>query len=144
MKNTIVAFILLFTIALTGQTTITKNVGDFTTLKVYNGIRLELIKSDVQRLVITGEKAEKVTIKNVRNILKIALKFPETLAKNNVNVILYYTNEISIVDANEGSSITAKNFKQQQLEVKAQEGALINMLIDAKHLTIKSVSGGSY
>ena len=141
MKNHLVTLMLLCTITISTQTTITKNIGDFTTLKVYNGISLELIKSDVQQLVITGEKAEKVTIKNVRNILKVALKFPETLAKNKVSVVLYYNNKIDIIDANEGSSITAKEFKQQILEVRAQEGALINMVVEVKHLTVKSISG---
>ena len=141
MKKKLVAFVLFFTLSVSGQSTITKSIGDFTTLKVYNGISLELIKSDVQKIVITGEKSEKVTIKNVRNILKIALKFPETLANNKVNVVLYYKNNIAVVDANEGSSITAKEFKQQMLEVKAQEGALINMVVDVKHLTVKSISG---
>lgn len=36
--------VLLSTISIVGQTTITKNIGDFTTLMVYNGIDVELIK----------------------------------------------------------------------------------------------------
>lgn len=76
--------VLLSTISIVGQTTITKNIGDFTTLMVYNGIDIELIKSDVQKLVITGKKAEKVFVRNGKNTLKIALKFPELLANNTV------------------------------------------------------------
>lgn len=134
--------VLLSTISIIGQTTITKNIGDFTTLKVYNGIDIELIKSDVQKLVITGKKAEKVFVRNGKNTLKIALKFPELLANNTVKIKLYYKNPITTIDANEGSSITSKNIKQLQLEVKTQEGAFINLLVDVKHLTVKSVSGG--
>ena len=45
---------ILFCVSVFGQSTFTKNVGDFRTLKVYNGIEVELIKSDEQKLVISG------------------------------------------------------------------------------------------
>ena len=142
MKYIITSLILFITISVNSQTTITKTLGDFTALKVYNGIDVELVKSDKQELVISGEKSEKVNVKNSRNTLKISLRFPETLAKGKVKIVLYYSKSIQVIDANEGASITAKTFKQQQLEVKSQEGAFINMVLDVKHLTVKSVSGG--
>ncbi|MBL4643255.1 MAG: DUF2807 domain-containing protein [Flavobacteriaceae bacterium] len=142
MKKYIVSILFLLSISLHSQTTITKTLGDYSILKVYNGIELELIKSEKQELVITGEKSEKVKVKNSNNTLKIYLKFPETLANGKVKIVLYYSKNINTVDANEGATITAKNFKQSQLEVKTQEGALINMVIETKHLTVKSVSAG--
>ena len=142
MKKYIVNILLLLSISVFSQTTITKTLGDYTTLKVYNGIDVKLIKSDKQELVITGEKSDKVKIKNTNNTLKIYLRFPETLANGKVKVVLYYSKNIQTIDANEGATITAKDFKQSQLEVKVQEGALINMVIETKHLNVKSVSGG--
>jgi len=142
MKNSVTIILLFFTVSFTAQTAITKNLGDFSILKVYNGIHIELIKSNEQKLVITGKKSKKVTVRNSRNTLKIALKFPETLANDNVSIQLFYKNPIIIIDANEGASITAKEFNQLQVEVKAQEGALINMVLTVKHLTVKSVLGG--
>ena len=142
MKKFPLFFMMLFVVGLQAQTTISKKIKDFTTIKVYNGIDVELIKSDLQELVITGEKSEKVNVKHNRNILKISLKFPETLANNKVKVKLYYNKKIQVIDANEGASIVAKEIKQQQLEVKTQEGAYVNLLVDVKHLTIKAVSGG--
>ena len=124
------------------QTTITKNLGDFNQLKVYNGIELELIKSDEQKLVITGEKAEKVKVKNSNNVLKISLRFPDLSADGKVNVKLYYKDVIKTIDGNEGATITGKDINQSQLEVKAQERAFINLVIDVKHLYVKSSSGG--
>ncbi len=133
---------LLLSVVTYSQTIITRSIDDFSVLKIYNGIDLELIKSDVAKIVITGEKAYKVKLTNKINTLKIYLKFPEILADNKVKVTLFYKNIINTIDANEGATVTAKNFKQQQLEVKAQEGALINMIVDIKHLTVKSVSSG--
>ena len=142
MKKFILFTLFFISISAISQTSITKTLGDFSVLKVYNGIDVELIPSDKQELVIQGEKSEKVKIKNANNTLKIYLKFPETLANGNAKVTLYYSKNISIIDANEGATITAKNFKQSQLDVKTQEGAMINMVIDTKHLEVKSVSGG--
>lgn len=146
MKKHILGILFLLSISVYSQTTITRKVGDFTTLKVYNGIDIELIKSDKQELVITGEKSDKVKVKNTNNTLKISLRFSlnpsNNLAKGKVKVVLYYSKKINIIDANEGATIIAKDFKQAQLEVKSQEGGFINMVIDTKHLTVKSVSGG--
>ena len=59
MKKYLFKFLLILSISVFSQTTITKTLGDYTILKVYNGIDVELIKSDKQELVITGEKSEK-------------------------------------------------------------------------------------
>lgn len=142
MKNYIVGILFLLSISTVGQTTITKTLGDYTTLKVYNGIDVKLVKSDKQEMIITGEKSEKVKVKNSNNTLKISLRFPETLANGKVKITLYYSKNIQTIDVNEGAMVTAKDFNQSQLEVKAQEGALINMVVTTKHLTVKSVSGG--
>ena len=142
MKKYIVNILFLLSLSLFSQTTITKTLGDYSILKVYNGIDLELVESDKQELIITGEKSEKVKVKNTNNTLKIYLSFPETLANGKVKVVLYYSKKINTVDANEGATITSKSFKQNQLEVKTQEGALINMVIETKHLTVKAVSAG--
>ena len=124
------------------QTTITKVLGDFDKLKIYNGIELELIKSEEQKLEITGEKAEKVKVKNNNGILKITLKFPDLSADGKVSIKLYYNKEIKVIDGNEGATITGKDIDQAQLEVKSQERAFINLVIKTKHLKVKSSSGG--
>jgi len=146
MKKILVSLLLFISISIFSQTSITKVLGDFSTLKVYNGIDVELVKSDKQELVITGEKSEKVKIKNTNNTLKISLKFSlnpaNNIADGKVKIVLYYNKIIKVIDANENANITAKDFKQQQLEVRTQEGALINMVVEVKHLTVKSVSGG--
>lgn len=123
------------------QTTLTKKLGEFSTVKVYNGIDLELVKSDENKIIVTGEKTDKVSIKNKKNILKIALNFPETTADGKVKITLYYASLLEIIDANEGATITAKKIEQPQIEIKAQEGAFINIVVDVKHLMVKSVSG---
>lgn len=146
MKKLIFIGVLIISMSLTSQTKISKNLGDFSILKVYNGIELELIKSNEQRLEITGNKSEIVKIKNVNNTLKISLPFSLKPKKNAANgevlVKLYYSNTINIVDANEGATITGKEIEQDQLEVNVQERALINLVVKVKHLEVRASSGG--
>jgi hypothetical protein len=136
----------IFSFNALAQTVVTKNLGDYTTLKVYNGITLELIKSDEQKLEITGEKSEMVKVKNVNNTLKLSLPFslkPENNAANGqVLIKLYYNKNIAVIDANEGSTITGKDVSQDKLEVNVQERAFINLVIKVKHLEVIATSGG--
>lgn len=142
MKKVLLLIAILGSNLIFSQTTITKQLGEFEKLKVYNGIELELIKSDEQKLEITGEKAEKVKVKNNNGVLKLTLKFPDLSADGKVNIKLYYNQEIKVIDGNEGSTITGKEIEQTQLEVKSQERAFINLVVKTKHLKVKSSSGG--
>ncbi len=142
MKKVLLLFILFISYSSIGQTVITKTLGDFDKIKVYNGINVELIQSEEQKIEITGEKAEKVKVKNSNNTLKLTLKFPDLSADGKVDIKLYYNKEIKVIDANEGATITGKEIEQLQLEVKSQERAFINLVVKIKHLKVKSSSGG--
>ncbi|WP_272151010.1 head GIN domain-containing protein [Tenacibaculum aiptasiae] len=141
MKKLAFLSLFLMTVLASAQTTIDKKLGDFTTVKVYNGIDVKLVKSDESKIVITGEKAEKVKIKTSGNTLKISLRFPETTADGKVKATLYYSTTLKTIDANEGAIITSNGIEQSQVEIKAQEGAFINMVVKVKHLKVKSSSG---
>ena len=142
MKKVVTIIAFFITTTLISQTTITKVLGDFSELKVFNGIDVEIIKSNEKKIEISGEKAEKVKVKNTNKTLRISLKFPEIIADGKVNVKIYYKNNINLIDANGGGTITGKNIDQLQLEVKAQEKAFINLVVKVKHLKVKSTSGG--
>ena len=143
MKKVLLLFAFLVANSIAAQTTIIKEIGDFKEVKVYNGIHVELIKTeDQQKVEITGEKAEKVKIKNSNDKLKFTLKFPDLSADGKVLIKLYYKNDIRVIDGNEGATITGKDIDQTHLEVKSQERAFINLVIKTKHLKVKSSSGG--
>jgi hypothetical protein len=137
---------LLVHVASQSQSTVSQNLGDFTTLKVFNGIEVELIKSNEQKIEIRGKKSEKVTIKNVDKTLKLTLPFslkPENnSADGEVIVKLFYSSNIDVIDANEGATITGKDINQEKLVVNSQERALINLVINTKYIEVKTSSGG--
>ncbi|WP_299005019.1 head GIN domain-containing protein [uncultured Tenacibaculum sp.] len=141
MKNLVFMSLFLMTITASAQTTMTKELGSFYQVKVYNGIDLELVRSNESKIVVTGEKTDKVKIKVEGYTLKVLLKFPETTADGKVKATLYYKEDIDVIDANEGATITGKDINQQKIEIKAQEGAFINLVIKVKHLKVKTSSG---
>ncbi|CAM1343347.1 head GIN domain-containing protein [Tenacibaculum aestuarii] len=141
MKNLVFISLFLMTVIASAQTTMTKELGSFYQVKVYNGIDLELVRSNESKIVVTGEKTDKVKIKVEGYTLKVLLKFPETTADGKVKATLYYKEDIDVIDANEGATVTGKDIHQQKVEIKAQEGAFINLSVKVKHLKVKSSSG---
>ena len=146
MKKIIFIGALLFVISIHGQSKVTRNLGDYTILKVYNGIEVELIKSTENKLEITGEKSEIVKVKTVNNTLKLSLPFSlkpsENAAEGEVFIQLFYKDKLTLIDANQGATITAKDFQQDEVEISAQERAYINLVLKVKNIIIKAISGG--
>ena len=146
MKNIFFILMLLVHVASQSQSAVSQNLGDFTTLKVFNGIEVELIKSNEQKIEIRGKKSEKVTIKNVDKTLKLTLPFslkPENNSDDGeVIVKLFYSSNIDVIDANEGATITGKDINQEKLVVNSQERALINLVVNTKYIEVKTSSGG--
>ena len=135
--------LILFSVTLFAQEPITTKLGDFNTVKVYNGLTVELQKSNSSKIEISGTQAKDVSVKNSNGTLKIRLKFPKGFIAENAKIVLYYDKDISVLDANEGASIISEEtIKQQHIEVRAQEGAKIDLDINTKYLVVKSVSGG--
>jgi hypothetical protein len=142
MKNYTLLFIILINTPLFAQSTKTTSLGDFYKIKIFSGIKLELIKDKENKLEITDNEKDRVRFKNNNGVLKISLKFPDNLSAKETEVKLYYKQDIQVIDGNEGSTITGNNINQTHLEVKAQEGAIIQLDISTKHLKVKSTTGG--
>ncbi|MDC0380161.1 DUF2807 domain-containing protein [Flavobacteriaceae bacterium] len=124
------------------QNSVTKTLGEFSELKVYDLINIELIKSDENKLIISGENKNDVSVIQKNNKLKIRMKLDKMFNGKNTNVKLYYTS-IDEIDANEGVNINVKSkLKQYELTLRAQEGAQITASVDTKFLSVKSVTGG--
>ena len=146
MKKTLLILIISLTHSIHSQKVVKKALGDYSILKVYNGIEVLLLQSNEQKIEIKGEKSEKVKIKNVNGVLKLSLPFslkPENnYGKGKVFITLYYNSNIDVIDANEGSIITGKEFHQEKLKVNSQERAFVNLTLKVTHLNIRASSGG--
>lgn len=141
MKKIIVILFLAISSLINAQ--VTKNLGDFKTVKVFDQINVTLVKSDENKIVITGNRAEEVTLVTKNDMLKIKMSFTKLLAGEDIEATLYYKGTIEGIEANEGSFVSsADTFKTVAFDVNAKEGATVKIILDVNSLTSKVRSGG--
>ncbi|MDR3273217.1 MAG: DUF2807 domain-containing protein [Flavobacteriaceae bacterium] len=121
---------------------VTKNVGDFTGVKVFDKIRVELVASSKNEVEIVGSDTDNVQIINKNGELKIRMTTVKTLQGDGIKVVVYYK-DLQGVEANEGTVVTnLDKIKSSSLTLNAKEGASINVGIEAQKLNIQIVTGG--
>ena len=142
MKHTqIFIFLFLVNWSLFAQN-ISKDVGNFHTVKVFDLIAVTLEKADENRIEINGPQSESVKIINADGILKIRMKLKDRFDGKQTRIKLFYT-ALNVVDANEGTTITFnQEVTQNELELKAQEGGFISASVALTRLKAKAVTGG--
>ena len=123
------------------QTPTTKTLGEFSELKVYDLINVELIKASENKIIISGANSNNINIIQKNSTLKIRMKLKYKFNGAETQVKIYYT-DIDIIDANEGSFVFSKDIiKQYEIVLKAQEGSQISIKTETKQLIVKSVTG---
>ena len=143
MKTLVKILVLFITTVVFAQKPIEKTIGEFTKVKVYDLIEVELIKSDQNKIVIIGKNNRDVLVNNKNGTLEIKMKLEEAYDGNKTKVSLYYTN-IDVIDVNEGAYVHSKEtLKQFEIDLNAQEGGKIKVKLDVKKLNIRSVTGSN-
>jgi len=141
MKDIALLILCLFALYNT-EAQIEKKLGEFHELKVYDLIDVKLVKSDENRIVLTGKNTQDVVIVNKNGVLKIRMNIEKSFDGNKTEATLYFTN-IDVIDANEGASIYSDDLiKQYDFKLKAQEGGSIKVNLETTYLDVKSVTGG--
>ena len=142
MKRLFTLLVLIFAVSLTAQNSIEKTIGEFTELKVFDRIEVEMIKSNENKVTISGKNNKDVVVNNKNGKLKIKLNIEKLFDGNNTKVTLYYTT-VDVLDANEGAKIYYNDeIKQFELDLRSQEGGIINAVCDVSYLNVKAVTGG--
>lgn len=141
--KTIVTFIaILITSISFAQSPITKNVGDFTEVKVYDRIVVNLVKSTENKVVITGEDVSQVNVVNKDGTLKIKMDLDLIFDGNKTFVYVHYNN-LEVIDGNEGAVITSNELiEQDKIEIKMQEGARVKVGLQVREALLRAVTGG--
>lgn len=142
MKKILILATLLLSIHAISQSDIEKNIGDFNEIKVYDLINVALVPSDENRAVISGDNKSDVELVNKNGSLRIKMRLGQNFEGNKTVVTLYYKG-LDVIDANEGSYVSSEVvFKQYNLELRAQEGAIIKIPLEVTDVKIKAVTGG--
>ena len=142
MKQTIFIF-LIGSISLFSQVKIDRNLGSFSKVAVYDGINLELIKSEENKVEITGKNTNFVVVKNKNGDLKIRLNLEKRFSGDRTKVTLFYNTLYNII-SHEGSNVFSKDtIKQADLNVKANTGSTQNLLVVLNTLNTTAATGAS-
>ncbi|WP_298546921.1 head GIN domain-containing protein [uncultured Aquimarina sp.] len=142
MKKVVFLSLVFVVSMLNAQKVITKNVGDFNELKVFDKIEVKLIKGSENKVEISGISRKEVDVVLKDDVLKIKMSLSNTWDDNDTNVTVYYT-DISKLDVNEGAKITVKGvIEASELDLRAQEGGDIYAEIKTDKLLARAVSGG--
>lgn len=121
---------------------ITKNLGDFDSVKVFDKLHVKLVPSSENKIVIKGARESEVEVVNKQGLLKLRMPFPKLLSGDDLDITLYYNN-IELIDVNEGAMVSSTEpIKATAFKVSAQEGGKINVDLDVDKLKVSSVSGG--
>jgi hypothetical protein len=141
MKKIILLAFIGFSQLISAQ--VTKNLGDFTAVRVFDQINVTLVKSNQNKIEIRGEKAGDVEVVTKNNDLKIRMKLTKMLQGEDVEATLYYTGNINTVEASEGAFISsADTFKGTAFDINAKEGATVKLNLEVSKLNSVAGSGG--
>jgi hypothetical protein len=140
MKKLLIGVAILFVQMSFAQ--VTKEVGDFDEVKVFDKLHVKLVASSDNKVVIKGARESEVEVINKKGILKIRMTMSKLLSGDDLDITLYYKH-IELIDVNEGALVTSSEaIKATSFKVSAQEGAKINVDLDVDKLKVSSVSGG--
>ncbi|HET8828756.1 MAG TPA: head GIN domain-containing protein [Pelobium sp.] len=129
--------------SLVAQDNLTKDLGEFHEVKVYDGLSVTLIKANKNQAIISGKNASAVVLVNKNGKLKVRMNINEVFNGYTTYVTLYAKGMIDAIDANENSLITSEDtFSQIDLDLRAQEKAEIKLQLDVQRLEAKASSGG--
>lgn len=142
IKTTMFFMVMMFVMNIWAQQSTEKPISEFSTLKTFDLIEVNLIPSTENKVVISGSNPEDVNIVQSGKTLKIRMNLKKLFKGSDIEVRVYYTN-IEVIDANEGSIVTANNsINQDKLELRTQEGATIDAQVEVDYLKLRAVTGG--
>lgn len=140
MKNIVV--LVLFLLGQMSFSQVNRDLGDYNKVKVFDRLNVELIASNENKIVISGDRANDVEVVNTNGELKLRMPLPKLLSGNNIEIKLYYKN-LEFIDASEGSVVSSEEvLKQNTIDLNAKEGSEISLELDVKKVVLRAVTGG--
>jgi|SRR5690554_6934916 len=137
----ITALFLVFQTFVNAQ--IDKNVGDFTSIKTSNRIKVELIQGTENKVVVkeSQEDAVNITNKNGRLVLKNTLKELVSEDEYSVTVQVYFK-EVKEIDAQGGSYVYSEQpLVQNNLKASANLGSILRLPVQVETLNVSGNTG---
>ncbi|HAY3550204.1 DUF2807 domain-containing protein [Elizabethkingia meningoseptica] len=141
MKNIIAGTIAILAFQFSFSQTV-KDVGTFSSLKVYDKIPVVLIPSSSNKVEIDGKKSSDVEVVNKNGELKVRMTTTNLLQGDDVKVKVFY-DRLNDIQASQGAMISGEGvLNGNKVALTANEGSTINIGLKAKTLEVKTNTGG--
>lgn len=119
-----------------------REVGEFSSLKIYDRITVELIESYKDKVEIIGDEDGRIEIINKNGELKIRTKTTQFLRGKDIRVKVYY-DDINEIQASQGAKVISDDIiKTNAIKLIANEGSIIQLELKANQITARGNSGG--
>lgn len=142
MRTLLLGFLALCTCGIFAQGIVDREVGEFHEVKVFDLIEINLIHSDQNRIIVKGQNTEDINFVNRDGVLKLRMPLEKKFRGEDTFIEVYYT-DLRAIDANEGSRIVCnEQLLQDRIELRAQEGAQIEIGMKVRDAEIRAVTGG--
>ncbi|AQX07095.1 hypothetical protein ATB99_09045 [Elizabethkingia meningoseptica] len=141
MKNIIAGTIAILAFQFSFSQTV-KDVGTFSSLKVYDKIPVVLVPSSSNKVEIDGKKSSDVEVVNKNGELKVRMTTTNLLQGDDVKVKVFY-DRLNDIQASQGAMISGEGvLNGNKVALTANEGSTINIGLKAKTLEVKTNTGG--
>ena len=122
---------------------LTQELESFSEIKGFDGISINLIKSDENKAVIKGAHTQKVAIVNNDGVLKIRMEIDKIFSGYRTFVDLFHAEDLLVIDVNEDAKISSQEtMVQNVLDLRAQEGGELEINCQTEQLLVKAITGG--
>lgn len=140
MKKYVLTLFLLSFAILSAQE-VSRDLEDFTEIKVYNGLDVILKEANKNTVVITGKNSTDVKFKIDNGVLKVRMSIDEILDNNDTKITIQFK-KIDKIDARQNASIKVDSkLKQEFLYLNASEGADIFSDVNITKLYVDANTG---
>lgn len=142
MKHLVAVILLMITMEVSSQERMI-SPEEFIGIEISRGLRVNLIPSNEDKVVIKGRSRDKIQADVENGILKVRGGQAQMLESDDTAVEIYFKYVLA-VEARQSSKIyISKKLKQPLLKLKAREGATIFADLEVDNLVANSVTGGS-
>ena len=142
MKKNLFFLLILSSFFSNSQNEIKRELGDFYKIQTYDLLKVNLIKSDKNHVIISGQHPNYVVVKNKNGELKIRMGIEKRLSGSETKVDLYYKT-IYRIEAKEGSVVFSKDtVSEPSLFLKSESGSTISLKIKTSDLSARAITGG--
>ena len=117
--------------------------GPFTGIKTYSNIEVNLISSDVNKIIATGPNSDLIVVSIKEGNLKIRTSRGDIFNQEATKIDLYFNNTLNSISAYQGSTIKSSlRLDQTNLILLASTNSKIDLNVDLQRLDTRVSFGG--